>query len=1251
MENKESNTSCRAPVLQLQPLVVGLVLGLLAAPVNATITLPNDPLTTGSRVPPNVLFILDDSGSMAFDYMPDNVPATSTVDVSAQAYTRNTLAYDPAKTYLPWVNADGTRMTGGTSYSAAYGSFNLVGGTTIDLGSSTSCKRFNYNNSASVSSDEYASTSSSGVNVCGGVQTFYVPRDLARTDAAYLNNGANYYRYQILAGGSSIRRGEYAPITKTGQASVNVGASATWSGSLGNGNWVEAQLAQVASGRRVDVVISNTTTSSGTRDLNYIVRDQYNNSVCESRIPKGGSATCSIAAATSNVTYKVLLQRQNNSSTSYSVTANSYLNSNSCDIGGTGSGWVNCVTSLPNASRTLAQELTNYATWFSYYRSRMKAAKAGAGMAFGELGQNVRVGFRTIWGRNGSSTNNNWPRQSKPIPVNNNNGLFVDPNGADGADNNRTRWYSRLYSSMAYSGTPLHNALHAAGEYFSSNAAEGAYGPQAVADQLSCRQNFSVLTTDGYWNNTSDDSNPGEQDNTNGPVITGSGDRSYQYKPSAPYKSSHSNTLADVAMRYWKNDLRDDLANNVPSTTANPAFWQHMVTFGIAMGLAGNTGYGSVGAVPANYTGWPDPTDAEDGDRIDDLLHAAVNSRGQFVSAADPEAFANGLSAALAAITERTGSFSNVGANSTSVDGGTRVYQASYISGVWTGELVAYGIANGGVSLTPVWRASAGIPSTGRKIFVGNEAGNAAVAFPSGLTTDRRNALARTGESNYPVTGADNAAYLAGTRTLEQSNNGQLRNRNNLLGDIVSSSPAYVKDTDTIYVGANDGMLHAFNAATGAELFAYIPGGISWSDFASLSRPDYGHRYFVDGPITVSTRAQGAEKNILVGALGKGGKGLFALDVTNPSTFGASSFKWEVRGGGGLMGLVQSKPIIAKLNNGVTAVITANGINSTTGQAALLIYNLQTGAQIAAIPTGVGSGATPDGPNSNGLMSAVGWDGDGNGTVDAIYGGDMLGNVWKFDLSAVASSSWGVAGNAPLFTATGPSGEVQPITGGITLALHPQSFKPWLFFGTGRMLTAGDLTSKTVQTLYGFVEDGTPKTRSGAGANLTSRRTEVSTTLNGFPVRAFEAKQALPSTDKGWYLDLMPPSPGAAEGERVVSNAQLVGDVLVVSSVIPTADACQADGRGYINALDAFTGTSTGPSLFDLDGDGNFEDEVVGGAGLPVGSVDLGVGMPTLPELLRGLAVVGGSAGNLGDIKIRETRNVGRVSWREVISN
>jgi type IV pilus assembly protein PilY1 len=139
---------------------------------------------------------------------------------------------------------------------------------------------------------------------------------------------------------------------------------------------------------------------------------------------------------------------------------------------------------------------------------------------------------------------------------------------------------------------------------------------------------------------------------------------------------------------------------------------------------------------------------------------------------------------------------------------------------------------------------------------------------------------------------------------------------------------------------------------------------------------------------------------------------------------------------------------------------------------------------------------------------------------------------------------------------------------------------------------------------------------------------------------------------RGWYINLLQPPNDSAIGERIVTEAQVVNRVLVAASIIPTADACQSDGRGYINALDAFTGTSLNAgSFFDLDGDGDFGDEVLtsGDVKLPVGSVDLGVGMPTLPNLLRGLAVAGGSSGGSGSVPTRDVRSSGRVSWREVV--
>ena len=1129
---------------------------LLALPASANINIPDAPLTTGARVPPNILFILDDSGSMAFDAMP---ASAVTSDWKTRTYVHNTVYYNPFKTYQPWIQANGEPMTGGTSYRAVYGSFNLVGGTTIDLSDPNSCQRYNRNNDATT--DEYRS---GGTLVCGGVQTFYVPKDTTNTDATYLSNQANYYRYQILTDGRIIRS-----------------------------QWLPREGSP----------------------------PNYNN----------GPELNSGCTNTNNTTT-----------------------------------WRNCTRVTPTG-RTEEAERNNYATWFSYHRTRMKAAKAGASAAFAELGTNVRVGFRTIWQRNGSNTSGNWPRQDVPIPVQYNDGLFDDVTVGGNVYDNRTKWYSRLHNAIGYSGTPLHGALYQAGQYFSSDAATGPYGPQTGADQLACRQNFVILTTDGYWNDWSNypaASRVGNADGTSSATITEpSTGASFTYTAGPPYADSHggtNGTLADVAMHFWKRDLRPDLRNIVPTTSSNPAFWQHMVTFGLSIGLSGNTGFKSVTDVPADYDGWPNPMDKEDADRIDDLLHAAVNSRGAFVAASDPDEFTNGLKAALAAIVERTGSFSNVAANSTSLDAGTRVFQANYVSGVWTGELrsqpvtIAGGVetvdCSGGTQPANGWCASKGIPTTGRKVYTsdGHFDGATLTAttpnqaprkFPSEATEAQLESLARPGPVlEAPVSGEQNAAYIAGDRSLEMSEGGSLRNRNHLLGDIVGSSPAYVEDTGTVYIGANDGMLHAFDAASGDELFAYIPGIINWRNLSELSRPDYGHRYFVDGPIVVTSRQQTPGKNLLVGTLGKGGKGLFALDVTVPKSFGeGNNVLWEVRDTpNGNMGLVQGKPILARVRGGATAtknaVVLGNGVNSTSGRAALIVLDLDTGdviREIAVGPTGV----------SNGLSAPAGVLGPDGRTLAYVYAGDMLGNVWKFDLTSNDPAEWGVT---RLFTATDDEGNAQPITAGIAVATHPLTNKRWIFFGTGRYLTTDDVSSTAVQSMYGFVDDGTPIVRRGAGANLTSRTVQVTGNVSGYPVRGFEANTPLPPNSKGWFIDL------PESGERIVQDAQVVSTFLITASVIPSGDACESGGRGFINALDAFTGTSAGGSYFDLDGDGSTSDEVIGTPPRPVGSVNVGGGMPTLPNLLRGRFVVGGSEGS----DVRGTRTLAprwdRASWREI---
>jgi len=1213
MHSRKEKPAGGQGLARLAPALATFLATLLALPVNAGITFPTDPLTTASRVPPNILFVLDDSGSMVWDFMPgpfdsslfnDNGSlATTPVNISFNAYTRNALAYNPTTTYQPWTQPNGTLMTGGTSYTAAYSDTDLASGNTT--------------------------------NLAGSTRTFYMPKNGITNEA----DATQYWRYQIV-GGTDVVRSEYGAVTGSATNASGfpvAGLTAT------TGNWLRYSFTVPANTNNLVVTIAG---PNGDADLYVRAGSQPSTTQYTCRSNSGSSnETCTIPAPTAGVYHVGIYAYSNFNGVSATAT---YSSSNRCGAGAGANDWINCTSATPTG-RTVADELTNYATWYSYARTRMKAAKGGAGAAFAELGGDVRVGFRTIWNRN-----------NLDIPVNSNQGLFSDT----GAATNRTTWYNRLYGAEGSNGTPLRSALNGAGAYYQNSSATGPYGPDAAANQYSCRQNFTILTTDGYWNSDDGFNSGGDQDSTNGQAIARPDGSTYTYTPSAPYSDGRANTLADVAMYYWKSDLRTDLANIVPTTNANPAFWQHMVTFGISIGLRGTVDPD----VPPTFNAWPNPIDAEDDHRIDDLLHAAVNSRGTFLSATNPSEFTAGLKAALATITERTGSFSNVAANAASLSVGTQLFQANYVSGSWTGDVYSYArnATNTAFLTTPTWRASAGIPTGTRNLFTSN--GTAGLVFPGGITATQLAALDRNAIGDqYRVTGANNAAYIAGNTTGELRNGGNLRNRNSIMGDIVSSSPVYVADTQSLYVGANDGMLHAINATNGQELFSFIPNGINWSNLSTLSRPDYSHRYFVDGPIVVSTRTQTPAQNILVGALGKGGKGLYALDVTSPTTFATTNFKWEKTADDNPLtladnniGLIQGKPIIARLNNGVTALIVSNGINSTNGRAVLLIYNLDTGALIREIDTGVGS-AVQDHADSNGLSPPVGWNQDGNSTLDFIYAGDMLGNAWKFDLTATNPATWGVANSGnPIFAATGPDGTTrQPITGGMTVAMHPQTFKTWVFFGTGRFLTAGDVSNRNVQGLYGIVDDGATVTK----ASLAQRSVQLLGTRNGRPVRGFQANAPLPLTARGWYINLVDPPvpPGSAYGERIVTSPQVDGDVLEVSSVIPTADACQSDGRGYINALDAFTGTSTDSPYFDVNQNGSFTDDTLtytdangNQVPLPIGSVDLGVGMVTQASLFSGppgQVCAAGSGGNLACVPKAEARNVGRVSWREILRN
>jgi type IV pilus assembly protein PilY1 len=1234
------------------------MVSLLALPANA-LNIPTDPLASGVRVAPNILFILDDSGSMARPYMPDDVPkvgataagsgthgdcdsfmsSTDTAYLACNAYTRNTIYYNPAVDYEPWTDATGLALSGGTSYTSVYSDDQDV----------------NYTGVNDANTSNVSITTSATIDLSAATQTFYVPKDTIQTAESYLGVGTNYYRYQILTDGS-IYRSEYlnynsgttpVPAAVTGTLgtqgnTLSGNYSATWSITVPAGAYVEfTSSGGTTTGRGADLYVryNNATVSTG----NYDQRSRVN----------GNAETVVFAEPAAGGTYYVRLNAGSAFNGPVTVTYR-YIDSKGCAITTSGYGWRKCQADRPSVptsvvaagKRSAADEMENFATWYSYYRTRIKAAKGGAADAFSNpaLGNKVRVGYTSIWDDNPFY-----------IPVDDlNDGRFVNNNGSNGnpATKSRAKWYSHLFAAGGSGRTPLQPALNRAGQYYSDSytgktGATGPYGPETGGLTFSCRQNFTILTTDGYWNDTTVDVSA-EGDNANGGVITNGfpvGDpkrKSFQYTPSAPYQASASPTLADVAMKYWKKDLMTGLDNNVPSSYPSnargddPAFWQHMVTFGISIGLSGTSGWSSVAAVPNNAT-WNDPTDAEDSDRIDDLLHAALNGRGNFVAATSPQAFSDGLAAALAKINEVTSAFSNASASdSTQVAAGSKIFKASYRSGRWTGVLTAISAVDG----TKQWATTdAGkIPAYGsRNIYtrsgtvtagVGGNGIGGGTTFPD--TSYQLPLLGRTGgPANYAVTATDNADYLKGRQTNEGATLGKLRIRSTVLGDIVDSSPAYVADTDTVYIGANDGMMHAFNAQTGVELFAYVPNIINFGQLAELSRGDYEHRWFVDGPIAVSTRSVGpSNTNILVGTLGRGGKGLYALDVTNPSTFSASNVKWERNEtAGNNMGLVLGTPVLGQVRNGAntSAVVIGNGPNSTSGKAVLVVLNLADGSVIKEIDTSQFSGPTAN----NGLFTPTGvYAADGK-TLIYAYAGDLQGNLWKFNMTSSVTDNWTAT---KIFHAEKTTGTPQPITSGVAVAVDPRNNKRWVFFSTGSFITDADANDKSAgaQSMYGVMDDGASYTRS----DLTARTVSISGSN-----RSFQDLATL--SNKGWYVDL----PGI--GERIVQNAQIDGAFLITASMLPSGNSCDtAQGSGYINAISVFDGIATGKSYFDLDGNGSTDDSGTGG--LPTGSV-LTNGMPTLPLLMPGQVRGITSASENNDYNFTKGRPTwNRVSWREL---
>ncbi|MBT8100339.1 MAG: hypothetical protein KJO82_11335, partial [Gammaproteobacteria bacterium] len=326
---------------------------------------------------------------------------------------------------------------------------------------------------------------------------------------------------------------------------------------------------------------------------------------------------------------------------------------------------------------TYAEEIQNFANWFSYYRKREFVAKAAYGQVIGGA-SNTRMGLVTLH-------NNNNVNES------------IASMNDDPFTGEKEELLDELYQMAGAGGTPLRNAFDNAGRYLSceGNAFFGSCPALSDANGGECQQNFTIMMTDGFYNGGF-----GGLGNTDG-----DNDTPWDSGNAGPYGDGESNTLGDIAMEYYEDDIRPGTANNLtpPPGGVDENTAQHMVTYSVAFGVSG-----TVTAMPPNDTdpfAWPTPN--TDPRRIDDLRHAAWNGRGDFYSAQDPTELITGLRGALTSIQSRIGSSASVAFNTGSLITNSEVYLALFNSERWNGDLLAFDLDpnTGAITSVPSWSA------------------------------------------------------------------------------------------------------------------------------------------------------------------------------------------------------------------------------------------------------------------------------------------------------------------------------------------------------------------------------------------------------------------------------------------------------------------------------------------------------------------------------------------------------------------
>lgn len=848
---------------------------------------------------------------------------------------------------------------------------------------------------------------------------------------------------------------------------------------------------------------------------------------------------------------------------------------------------------------TYNQEMTNFANWYTYYRSRMQAMKTSTSLAFAEVTDKTRVGFSTI---------------NDTAATNSSTFLTI----SEFSSSQKSNWFNVLFNSAPDAATPLRSALSQAGRIYA-----GKVGTDPV--QYACQANYALLTTDGYWNGDA------------GVDVDGGamGGRDHLATVPRPKRDSLSisDTLSDVSYYYAHTDLRTPLMGNCTgSVSANVcqdgtagSVNQFMNTFTLGLGVDGALRYAKdyktggssdYNAVVTGAANWPSPN-AGDDEKIDDLWHAAVNGNGTYFSAKNPQDVKQGLLDALTSIGTATQA-GNSAALSTAlpVPGNNYSYIATFTSDQWTGNIQKRQLVVSGTTANfsntiencvediladAPTSACIGINTTAPKVSAVSDTrtiyingGGTLVPFtysnlPTSMKPYFEDTFLSTRLSQWSLLTPSQQTSAAGDglvnflrgrtgfedRTINSLpvDNRLFRLRKATLGDITDSKVVYVNEpgldyidagyaaykasqvgrTPMLLVGANDGMLHSFNTTNLAENWSFIPTAVM-PKLWSLADKQYTHENFVNGTVTIAHVSNGGVwKTIAVGGFNAGARGYYALDITNPTT---PVLLWEFTDAN--MGYSFGKPVVTKDISGNWVVLVTSGYNnrpdflqsSGDGQGHLYVLNAHTGSLVREFSTGVGSAANPSGLAQ---INTFVKDATVNNISSYAYGGDLEGNLWRFDIGGSSS---------PFLLARLRDGGslAQPIT--TAPMLSEVDGKRLVIVGTGKYLESDDRSTEQTQTIYAIRDNDLTTTVSNPRSSLVQQTLTTSTASS----RTGSNNTVDYATRLGWFVDLPDP------GERQVINADLFSGTLNVVTAVPKGSDCNPSGYSWKNQINYETG-------------------------------------------------------------------------------